>query len=1172
MRRLGYILAALLLLGGIVRADDGWRTNQNGMNFSLYNVGEAQFNDLAGSGTRCVATDSGGNVLPMSYPCSGYRSDLPLSTTWFVDPVNGSDVASNPGTSSATALKTLQELARRWWNATISTNTTVTILGNVPSSDLASWNFTIVPNVNVVFRGSLGPTTGFGGATINNTLYIGSVTAFTGASSTPAADDIEMTDSAIPTSFTASGLLANGVIFRRLVPSELEWYALKDLGGKTIRMTSPMLNSSPATFQSMTVGNAYSAYAMWTFPGQTFNVAEPSDVTLDSLTETGSIDSRAVGRSRVWHQPFTAQMGVVTTNSLLQGSKSFTSPDIESYLIGGGARGSGSDQITLFNAWLGFVGPFVSQGVELQTDDSARISVECQIAVHDTTIPAISAFANGVVYFNGTSSGMSGKGNTSKLVSVTLASRFTYGFSAAHPPFAAGSSSDGSPIQIGAASYAVSALPTSTTDVAFPSETNFPSSIYETGGPTRLVFDAVPASTLLYRNGALIQGATVGTGLSLSGGTLTATGGGGTVTSVTASAPIFSSGGTTPNITEQGALVSGSTSTTAQDLGSISTSMLSCSTSGGICTVDGVTVSGGLNFNTSTATETLANLTCGSNTFVSSASTSSGLVCTQPTIGNLAGIPADTLVGNPTSSSAAPTAVTLGADGSLAFSGSTLDGGKILVSSGDGLAGYLSSKLTSSAPITLTVVGGGAPPSTGLKLWLEAGAGVTLSGSNVTAWADQSGNGNNCSQATGADQPTFSSSTIGGQPGLVFSGSQFLTGAANLDTGSSARTLVVILKSSTTQAGSVFTYGTGGSRWITWDGLSGITGATWSDTTNIATSTPSTASTPSALTWSSAGPGTNVINYSINGTAQTVTTGNWTNTSSRTGYTVAANTTVQGFNGTICEILAYDHVLSGADFATLYGYLGAKYSITIAGAGGVSVTMNAALTTDSTLKTTAGALGVDGINDGSGAPWLTSGTWSNNQALITSGGNLTTTSECNVFSSCSAGGGLSGTYPNPTVASVPCTALPALTGGIFSSAGSCATTLSSSSVAGAATKLHWMVLDNVPAAGRWIITSSTAFTGLSALEYPNDFQATHIQTKANFIASVVAGGFSCFATLNGSGIAGTSLTYSGTLGVQTSSTLPTGSSSVNDTYGIECTPTASGGGTINFSYEMVLTL
>lgn len=121
------------------------------------------------------------------------------------------------------------------------------------------------------------------------------------------------------------------------------------------------------------------------------------------------------------------------------------------------------------------------------------------------------------------------------------------------------------------------------------------------------------------------------------------------------------------------------------------------------------------------------------------------------------------------------------------------------------------------------------------------------------------------------------------------------------------------------------------------------------------------------------------------------------------------------------------------------------------------------------------------------------------------------------------------------------------------------------------TKLHWMILDNVPAAGSAIITSSTAFNASATLEYPNDFLAGHIQTKVNFFASVGAANFSCFATLNGSGIAGTSLSYTGTLGVQTSTLVPTSSASINDTYGVECSPAGGGGGTINFSYEVVLT-
>jgi len=63
---------------------------------------------------------------------------------------------------------------------------------------------------------------------------------------------------------------------------------------------------------------------------------------------------------------------------------------------------------------------------------------------------------------------------------------------------------------------------------------------------------------------------------------------------------------------------------------------------------------------------------------------------------------------------------------------------------------------------------GGAPFSpanlSGLSIWLKADAGVTTSGSNVTAWADQSGNGNN---AVGSDTlPTLQSNAINGYPAI----------------------------------------------------------------------------------------------------------------------------------------------------------------------------------------------------------------------------------------------------------------------------------------------------------------------------------------------------------------------------------------------------------------------
>jgi hypothetical protein len=56
----------------------------------------------------------------------------------------------------------------------------------------------------------------------------------------------------------------------------------------------------------------------------------------------------------------------------------------------------------------------------------------------------------------------------------------------------------------------------------------------------------------------------------------------------------------------------------------------------------------------------------------------------------------------------------------------------------------------------------------GLSLWLKADAGITLSGSDVTAWADQSGNGND---AAATDTPTLS--TVSGKTFVDFSGGYF---------------------------------------------------------------------------------------------------------------------------------------------------------------------------------------------------------------------------------------------------------------------------------------------------------------------------------------------------------------------------------------------------------------
>ncbi|RPJ39789.1 MAG: hypothetical protein EHM35_01395, partial [Planctomycetaceae bacterium] len=229
--------------------------------------------DDPGIGPTAVGTvGTGIEVARENQTHRAYRSDLPLSATWFVDPVNGSDAITNAGTTSATALRSLNGaggLKERWWGAEITQNTTVTILGNLSSTDTGSWSFTIKPGAIVTFIGSLGATTGFGGAAVDNTLYTGTVTGFVGMANAPTADDIELTDSAIPVSYTASGLLASGVLFRRNSGGAVvHWYALKDLASKTIRITSPFANTGQNNYQTLTNGDGYSAYAMWQFPSQ----------------------------------------------------------------------------------------------------------------------------------------------------------------------------------------------------------------------------------------------------------------------------------------------------------------------------------------------------------------------------------------------------------------------------------------------------------------------------------------------------------------------------------------------------------------------------------------------------------------------------------------------------------------------------------------------------------------------------------------------------------------------------------------------------------------------------------------------------------------------------------------------------------------------------------------
>ena len=65
------------------------------------------------------------------------------------------------------------------------------------------------------------------------------------------------------------------------------------------------------------------------------------------------------------------------------------------------------------------------------------------------------------------------------------------------------------------------------------------------------------------------------------------------------------------------------------------------------------------------------------------------------------------------------------------------------------------------------------PPTNGLSVWLRADAGVTSSGGLVLGWADQSGNGNDATQADSSASPVLKTNVINGLPALNFGTNEF---------------------------------------------------------------------------------------------------------------------------------------------------------------------------------------------------------------------------------------------------------------------------------------------------------------------------------------------------------------------------------------------------------------
>jgi phage tail-like protein len=222
------------------------------------------------------------------------------------------------------------------------------------------------------------------------------------------------------------------------------------------------------------------------------------------------------------------------------------------------------------------------------------------------------------------------------------------------------------------------------------------------------------------------------------------------------------------------------------------------------------------------------------------------------------------------------------------------------------------------------------PPMTGLVAWFKGDADLTNDGVTVSAWADQSGNGNDLSVPGGLDEPEYSAGGIDGIPAVKYTAAdQTLDRAGtNLVPGGSDRSLFIVCRPADSAGGSLFTFRTGTKDWVAY--LFSLSGNqyVWSDgIAELHVVTPVDYTGQELLVEHEQSAQTlavaiNAADIPISGTATT------TIEDGATGFTVgnrAVASYFQKFSGEIAEVLVYDHALTVLEKHNVRLYLAGRY-------------------------------------------------------------------------------------------------------------------------------------------------------------------------------------------------------------------------------------------------------
>ena len=258
----------------------------------------------------------------------------------------------------------------------------------------------------------------------------------------------------------------------------------------------------------------------------------------------------------------------------------------------------------------------------------------------------------------------------------------------------------------------------------------------------------------------------------------------------------------------------------------------------------------------------------------------------------------------------------------------------------------LAGSLTFENPLHAQYPGG---VSTVPLVWVKSNAGITQSGGQVSAWADQSPNGNNLVQATAATMPTYDASSANFNPNITFNGSQWLSKATGvfLNTTTYTSTDAYMVSTSPYPKSGRGMYGqyvtmTGtptNARWMSHGSFSASLNyfgvGVITDGNQWATYDPARADVnPTIWSWKYA---SSVNTLRFNGGAGTGTgntLGSFTgiNTAFSIGaapYENGGNPTYYTHLGTIPELIVFSTALLNSDRDKIESYMAVKYGITL---------------------------------------------------------------------------------------------------------------------------------------------------------------------------------------------------------------------------------------------------